>query len=214
MSRPLIPPGPTPALLRFRASMNIDYNAWKDGEPYDLAALAEITPAEREALVNELAMKSALDWRDVEALRELGTPPALERLDRAATHGSGGGPAEALVHRIASRGWSAETEARLIEMLEDMKAMDESSTRLFDLCEAHPTPAVRAQLLRNARIQSDPSMRYAAGAFLLYLAGHVDSPYVFDEQHRPRLLNLNSADHAAYTAAVAWLEDKVAHPKT
>ncbi len=51
------------------------------------------------------------------------------------------------------------------------------------------------------------------GAFLLYLAGHVDSRWVMDTIHRPHLLDLNSSDVAAYRAAVAWLEEKIANPQ-
>jgi hypothetical protein len=69
------------------------------------------------------------------------------------------------------------------------------------------------QLMRNARIQSDPTMRYSSGAFLLYIAGHMQDWYGFDEVHRHRLLDLNSDDYKTYKAAVAWLEDKVANPK-
>lgn len=205
-------PAPSDAFLRFRKSMQIDYDAWKEGQPYDLPALTDVSPDERDSLVDELAAKSALDWRDVDALRALGTPKALKRLGKAATTGSGGGPAAALVHAIETEGWSEARERRLIEMLENMKGMDESSDRLFGLCEQHLTPAIRAQLMRNARSQSDPTIRYSSGAFLLYLAGHVDSRFVFDADHRPHLLNLNSADDAAREAALAWLEDKVANP--
>ena len=70
-----------------------------------------------------------------------------------------------------------------------------------------------AQVLRNARIHSDPTVRYSMAAFLLELTGHADTRYTFDPEIRPHLLDLNSADYATYKAAVAWLEEKVANPK-
>jgi hypothetical protein len=54
--------------------MMIDYNKWREGAPYDLAALAGITTEERELLTGEICQRSSLDWRDVEALRALATP--------------------------------------------------------------------------------------------------------------------------------------------
>jgi hypothetical protein len=210
----LPPKTPSPAYTRFRQSMTIDYGKWRDGEPYDIAALSDITDDERDLLTDEICGKSSLDWRDVEALRALDTPKARQRVARAAKRQHDGGGAEALLTEIESGGWTEASEKRVIEMLEHMESMTGASDRLYDLCEQHQTPAILKQLMRNARIQSDPTLRYSSGAFLLYLAGHVDSRYVFDTDHRPHLLDLNSDDYKTYKAAVAWLEDKVAHPKT
>ena len=212
---PTRPPRPEPsaAYLRFRNSMIIDYGKWRDGEPYDIAALAEITPEERDLLTDEIIASGALDWRDVEALRALGTPEALKRIGSAAQEQHDGGGAEALIAEIESGGWNAKTEQRLIDMLENMRSMESASDRLYELCEEHPTPAVIKQLMRNARTQSDETMRYSAGAFLLYLSGHADDWYGLDDTHRPHLLDLNSSDYKAYKAAVAWLEEMVKKPK-
>jgi hypothetical protein len=67
--------------------------------------------------------------------------------------------------------------------------------------------------MRGARISGDQTVRYSMGAFLLELTGHTDTRYTFDAAIRPHLLDLNSDDYKTYKAAVAWLEDKVAHPK-
>lgn len=214
---PTRPPKPEPsaAYKRFKDSMILDYGKWRDGEPYDISALAEVTPEERDLLTDEiLARGGSLDWRDVEALRALGTPKALKRVGNAAKEEHQSGGAEALIAEIETKGWSATYEKRLIDMLERMESMTGVSDRLFEIAEAHQTPAVMKQLMRNARTQSDPTMRYSSGAFLLYLTGHVDSRYVFDTENRPHLLDLNSDDYKTYKAAVAWLEEKVAHPKT
>jgi len=194
--------------------MIIDYGKWRDGEPYDIAALADITPAERDALVDEIIDRGgSLDWRDVEALRALGTEKALKRVGKAAEKQHDGGGAEALITEIEAKGWNAEAEKRLIEMLENMRSMESASDRLYGLCEEHPTPAVMQQLMRNARTQSDETMRYSAGAFLLYLSGHAEDWYGLDDTHRPHLLDLNSDDYKTYKSAVAWLEGMVANPK-
>jgi hypothetical protein len=201
----------SPAYKRFKESMHIDYGKWRDGEPYDIPALAEVTPEERNMLVDELLTMN-LDWREIEALRALGTPKALKRVGQAAKEDEGGGAAEALVAKVEDEGWSDETEEDLIRQLENMRSMEGSSDRLFDLCEEHPTPKVMEQLMRSARIQSDEAMRYSAGALLLYLTGHAEDRHGLNE-HRPMLLELNSSDYKTYKATVAWLEDLVVNPK-
>jgi hypothetical protein len=208
----LPPRNPSAAYERFKRSMVLDYDAWKEGTPYDVPALAEISEEERTLLTDELCEKSALDWRDVEALRALATPQALKRLGEAAETQTDGGGIEAFMDEVA-QGWSAEIEARFIEKLERVQFMTGALDRLYEIVEAHQTPAVMAQLLRNARIHSDPTVRYSMGAFLLELTGHADTRYTFDPDIRPHLLHLNSADYKDYKAAVAWLEEKVANPK-
>src|SRR5262245_50986765 len=96
---PTRPPRPEPseAYKRFKASMIIDYGKWRDGEPYDIAALADVTPEERDLLTDEIIERGSLDWRDVEALRALGTEQALKRVGKAARQQTDGGGAEALI---------------------------------------------------------------------------------------------------------------------
>jgi len=209
----LPPPNPTAAYTRFKQSMVLDYDAWKDGRPYEISALSEVTDEERNLLTDEICERSSLDWRDVEALRALATPKAIKRVGQAAEKQTDGGGIEAFMDEIEREGWTADIETRFIEKLERVASMTGALDRLYEIAEAHPTEAVRKQLLRNARISGDETVRYSMGAFLLYLAGHVDSHYVFDTDHRPHLLDLNSDDYKSYKAAVAWLEGKIAHPK-
>lgn len=205
------PRNPSPAYQRFVRSTKLDYDAWRDGAPYDVAALGEVTAEERDLLTDELCAKSSLDWRDVEALRALATPKALKRIGAAAEAQTDGGGIEAFLDEVA-QGWSAEIEARFVEKLERSQSMTGALDRLFDIAEAHRTPAVVAQLLRNARIHSDPVVRYTTGAFLAEITGHADTRHTMDPAIRTHLLNLNSADYQTYKAAVAWLEEKVANP--
>src|SRR5690349_17776322 len=166
--------------------MMLDYDAWHDGEPYDIAALGEITAEERGLLTDEICEKSSLDWRDVEALRALATPKALKRVGKAAQTQTDGGGIEAFLDEIA-QGWSADIEARFIEKLERVQSMTGALDRLYEIAQAHQTPAVMAQLLRNARIHSDPTVRYSMGTFLLEITGHADTRYTFDEGIRSHL---------------------------
>ena len=209
----LPPKNPSPAYTRFKQSMMIDYDAWKDGTPYDIAALAEITAEERDLLTEEITQRGSLDWRDVGALRALATPNARKRISETAIEQTDGAGIEAFMDDIEQQGWTEAIERRFIDKLEAAASMTGALDRLYDIAEAHPTEAVLRQLFRNARNSRDPTVRYSMGAFLLYLAGHVESRYVFDTDHRPHLLDLNSSDYAAYKAAVAWLQDKMANPR-
>lgn len=209
----LPPKNPSPAYTRFKQSMMIDYDAWKEGTPYDIAALSEITAEERDLLTEEITQRGSLDWRDVEALRALATSNARKRISETAVEQTDGAGIEAFMDEIKEHGWTEDIERRFIDKLEAAASMTGALDRLYDIAEAHPTEAVLRQLFRNARVSSDPTVRYSMGAFLLYLAGHVESRYVFDTDHRPHLLDLNSSDYAAYKAAVAWLQDKMANPR-
>ena len=204
---------PSPAYDRFTASMVMDFDKWHDGLSYDIEALSQVTREEAERLTDELVAKTTLDWRDVEALRALATPKALARLAVAATTQSGDGGAQALIHAIEVQGWTPKIEKRFIELLEKAVAMSVSLDRLYRVAEAHPTPAVIAEVFRGARLAGDAATRYSFGAFLLYLSGYADNWYGLDEPYRPHLLELNSADYTTYNAAIAWLQDKLANPR-
>ncbi|MDP3491615.1 MAG: hypothetical protein Q8R82_00760 [Hyphomonadaceae bacterium] len=209
----LPPSNPSAAYVRFKQSTVLDYDKWKEGTPYDLAALKDVTPEERDLIVDELCAIASLDWRDVEALRALGTEKAIKRVGKAAEKQTDGAGIEAFMDDIAAHGWTEDIETRFIEKLERAASMTGALDRLYEIAEAHPTPAVLEQLMRNARISSDSTVRYSMGGFLLELTGHIDTRYTFDPNIRPHLLDLNSDDYKTYKAAVAWLEDKVANPK-
>lgn len=202
---------PSDAFQRFIASTKLDVYAWKDGTPYDLAALDEMTGGERMAVEAELCAKHQLDWRDVEALERIGTAGALARVKLAGGTQTDGGGAAAFA-READAGWTAELETRLIAKLERSRSMEQSLDVLLGVAEAHPTPHVRAELFRLA-LEGHEDVRYSCGAFLLYLAGHAGDWYGLDGENRPHLLDLLHGDTSERKAAAAWLRERIDHPK-
>ena len=70
----------SPALEKFLKSMNIGYMEWHDGNGYDLSALNELRGEELKQVESLLISRKNQDWRDVEALAALKTPPAIEAL--------------------------------------------------------------------------------------------------------------------------------------
>ncbi|MCC6539325.1 MAG: hypothetical protein IT162_17365, partial [Bryobacterales bacterium] len=68
---------------RFDASMNIDYEKWREGIGYDLQAIADASPREREHIEQKLLRNGIRGWRDVEALAAIGSPAAHAALKLA-----------------------------------------------------------------------------------------------------------------------------------
>ncbi len=197
------------AYRRFQASTQLDYDAWKEGTPYDVAAIDEMTDEERLLVEDELAAKGNLDWRDVEALKHLDTPKARDRIRDAGYAQTDGAGVEAL-SIDAAEGWSDEIEERFIRKLAQARLMQGAFDRLFTIADEHRTPKVREALFRLATTGHN-DVRYACGAFLLYLSGHAGEWYGLDTKHRPNLLGLNG-EEPEHTAAVAWLKAKVENP--
>lgn len=199
----------TEALNRFRASMAMDFDKWKDGTPYDLDALDAMSPSGRSQIATEIMSRGQLDWRDVETLRRIGTHEAMARIDRAAKSQSDHGGAAAL-QAIADRGWSDELEKQFLATLDEARLMETSLDRLFAVAEVHATPGVQAKLWELAT-ESPNGVRYAFGAFLLYLHGHADEWYGLDDKARPHLLALSESGETR-EAALNWLRAKLATP--
>lgn len=73
----------TPAVRRFRQSMEIDYRKWHDGVGYDISVIQTAAPADRAQIEAILVARGVRDWRDVEALAALGSPRAQSMLKSA-----------------------------------------------------------------------------------------------------------------------------------
>ena len=77
---------PSP-LERFRASMTMDYEKWRDGVGYDLGAIDDADAKERKAILAAILAHHPRDWRDVEALSQFDTAEARAALKDAARNG-------------------------------------------------------------------------------------------------------------------------------
>ncbi|MEO8669579.1 MAG: hypothetical protein ABI399_13745, partial [Bauldia sp.] len=163
------------ARARFEASMKLDFDAWKDGIPYEVALLDGMSDFERADIEADLSVKSSLDWRDVEALNRIGTKTAKRRVQRAGYEQTDGAGIAAFKGDLET-GWTPAQEIRFIQKLESARHMEGAFDRLFAIADEHPTPRVRDALFRLAA-EGHPDVRYACGAFLLYLAGHVPNWY-------------------------------------
>lgn len=78
--------GPSEAMKAWDDSRAMTAERWRDGTGYDLAALARMTPCERESVQTAL-LHDIRDWRDVQALAALDTPRARAALHRTLAQG-------------------------------------------------------------------------------------------------------------------------------
>lgn len=176
---------------RFRASLEMDFEKWKEGIGHDLEALRSATGSERDDIERLLLTRGVTDWRDVESLLELGTPRALDLLRMAARSAD---PAIALaVLRRAPELFDAETRTRqIVRGLETLQFFGGLSDALAAAEEHHPQPVIDA-LLRGALGRSKEGPVHFA-ALLFYLYGLADE--AFDWNHRPFYLRFASEDPA------------------
>jgi hypothetical protein len=189
---------------RFRASMSIDYERWREGTGYDLALLNEATVAEREQIEVLLVNHGVRNWRDVQALAALRGSRCEEMLVRASASLD-------TDIRLAVLDYAPDLfdEDRKTEFL--VRAVDSAEsfgglTRLLDhIVDFHP-PAVMNALWQGL-IHRDGATAVHLAALLLFLHGGADEP--FDWNHRPMFLRFHTEDRHERIARVQELRARV-----
>ncbi len=165
--------------------MILDYQKWRDGEGYDLDALAEMNDLERATVEKNLIarLSSGGDPRDIEALHFLGTPASYAAIE-AARHSSNPVVAGAALLALSSDvpGAMEYDILRLLDQVKDASGLG----RALRLAESCNTQRVRATLLSKARTADDPVVRVHMAALLFFLCGKSDE--AFDWNDRPFFL--------------------------
>lgn len=198
------------ALERFRASMIIDVEKWRDGIGYDLDALRESSGDQREAIEDLLLHKSPRDWRDVEALALLGTDAARDALVNALDDAD---PQVRLaVVRCAPDLVSVQERTESLVRAIKSAAPFEGLSQILDEAEDFHPPKVIDALLRAA-FEGDQVAAVNIAALLLYLHGQAEE--AFDWAHRPFVLRFNTEDAAERKAVFLELCARIGvDPKT
>jgi hypothetical protein len=182
-------PEPTGAVERFKASTDIDYEKWREGEGFDIAAIRGATPDERTAIERMVLDEPPRGWRDVEALAALDTYRTRKALRRALTEGDD--EVRMAVLRFAPELLEpGEREATLIGVLEDGEFYSGLTSCLDEVAEYHP-PAIVDALLRGAMGREGGIATHFA-AMIAYVHGQAAEP--FDWAHRPFYLRFNTED--------------------
>ncbi len=191
----------TGAFQRFLDSMKIDYMKWHEGIGYDLGELRKVSPDERNRVEEILIGRGCKDWRDVEALDELGSERAFTAM-KAALQSSNHEVRIAATDKLAKRGILSEREIEtiLVETIPSATILN-GQTFTLRLAENFPTPAVRRVLLWCS-LHGNDDLRVHAAALIYYLYGIAASP--FDWNHRPFFLRFG--DKSFSNRRQAYLE--------
>jgi hypothetical protein len=185
------PPTFSQAYTSFVASMTMTLEKWRDGIGFDLAALKNVTEAERASLAKMLEerLETDGDWREIEALGEIGTTEAKDAIRRAIDHGS---PETRLyaAEQLAKMDETQHLEAAIIEALRNTRLFGGLSAAL-DMAEENPSPRIQETLLDLA-LKGDEEQRIHCAALALYLGGKAEE--AFDWNHRPFFLQFGDKD--------------------
>ena len=203
-------PAPAPrkeaetAVDRFRESMVMDPEKWRDGIGYDVAILKTASPDELAGIENLLVSRGIRDWRDVEALAALDSPRARVLL-KAALKSADPAISTAVIHHAPGLVSEDERTASLVAALEVAESYGGLSQTLLEVEEFHP-PKVIAALLRGVLARGDGVPVHFA-AMLMFLHGKAES--AFDWAHRPFFLKFHTEDRAERESLFRELCEKI-----
>ena len=173
---------------RFLDSMKLDYAKWHDGVGYDLDALRKLSPEEQNKVENILIERGVNDWRDIDALAEIGSEKALSALKNALQSDTYEVRIRA-IERLSEKGIISEREIEtlLVETIPLVSILN-GQTFTLRLAEKYPTPAVKRVLLW-CTLHGNDDIRVHAAALIYYLYGIAASS--FDWDYRPFYLRFN-----------------------
>ena len=165
----------------------IDYEKWHDGIGYDIEAVREAKPTERDAIEKLLINQSPLDWRDIEALAELRSTNSKKALI-AAFHDGNAEVRIGIIRYAPELVSEADRLKALVEALQVTNFYGGLSQTLNIVEHYHP-PEVVEELFRGVlKREGTVAVHFAAMLFFIY--GKADSP--FDMKHRPFFLRFNT----------------------
>lgn len=186
------------AYEQFTHSMQIDYEKWHDGTGYDLDALESADEEDlgriEQMLVTRLDSGSK-EWRDIEALDAIDTPPARAAIERAFENSGLEQQLEILVHAPESVSDQRRTEV-LVEALRSAGIFKGLTQALLVIEDFHPDPVIEA-LKRATRER--PEIAIHTAAMLAYVHGKAELS--FDWNLRPLFLRFAPDETEAERAA-------------
>lgn len=195
--------GSSDAARKFEASMTIGYEQWHDGIGYDLAALAQMSEAERAAVAKVLMARvrsRQAEWRDTEALAAIGGEEAKMALRLTMETGD----LETQLHaarELRVLGEQVDMEKVIAKVLK-RGGFGQGVSIALAMVPDHDSPSLRMVLLDCAQT-GDRTVRVHAAAMCLYLAGLTKQP--FEWEQRPFFLQFGVEDAAVRQEAYAEL---------
>lgn len=201
---PSADPSCSPLVERFRRSMRLDFEAWKEGTEYEIALIQDATPTELLELEQLVLSHSPRNWRDVQALVALDSPrtrpPLLLLLDDPNPE------VRAAVLRFAPTLVDHPTRVRVLtQNIHSAEPFLGLSATIDLIAEFHP-PEIIDALLAACRSRSG-DIACLLGALLLYVHGKAGSPLA--TEHRPFWLQLNTDNAAQRSRVLSELCERV-----
>lgn len=163
--------------------MRIDYEKWREGVPYDLDALNELTADERRDVETLLISRKNEDWRDTQALARLGSSAALKAIEES-TRGPNYSVRLAAGEYLHSIGRLQDLSPLIVKALKKAK-LGGGLAEAERLASLYPSESVKDALFDGAlRSSDDRAVRFVG--ILYYLFGKATEP--FDWSQRPFFL--------------------------
>lgn len=192
-----VPPAPgSPAFARFKASAIPDWAAWPEGGTYDLHALADIDPSERDQAVTLLTSRT-VTWREVDALALIETPAAQRAIAVGLGDRMSSDTRLAALEAMQRQGRLTDFEERLAREIRCFDQPTAGLARALRLAAESPSARIRQALLW-ASVNATACAPSFAG-LLLTLTGAAREP--FEPEIREMLARLDVHNTAAARAA-------------
>ena len=137
----------SPALQRFLDSTVVGYEKWHDSEGYDLAALSELTTAERRQ-VEDLVFERSIEWREIEVLEALDSPGHGKQSTRPLPKLAVSTPGWPPPRPCTARGHSTRRSTRSSPTGSSGSGPSRAPPRVLLMAEGQPTEAVAVPATR------------------------------------------------------------------
>jgi hypothetical protein len=205
---PPIPPSEPvilgPAGTKFLESMKITYEMWHDGTGYDLDALKQASPSERDAIETILINHRPRDWRDIEALAQIDSPKARAAVE-AGLKSSDAAVRQTAMDYVGEKTDPSDREKLLLKSLQNDDLFAGLSQAIDEAAEFHPPSIVDCLLKGTLNRQGEVAVNFAALLFFI----HGQAPEPFDWNQRPFFLRFATADRTERKNAFTELCEKI-----
>lgn len=161
------------AYRRFMASVPKGYAGWGDDQRYDVAAIPQMTAAERKKIFALLQGRD-LTWREVEAFAAIPTADARAAVEGALQHHLSIDVRLAAAENLDRQGRMNDSEQFLARQIRQLHDPRQGMRRALVMAERHPTNTIKQALLWASYNQTECAPHCAR--LLLKLTGAGQDP--------------------------------------
>ncbi|HUL08377.1 MAG TPA: hypothetical protein VLV76_18775 [Candidatus Acidoferrum sp.] len=180
----------TAAYARFIAGIVPPWQEWREDQAYDVAAIAEMTAAERAEIAGLLAERPPT-WREVAALSVIDADAARRAIEAAANNHLSIDVRLAAAEVMHDQGRLPDLDALLAREIRNLHRPADGLTRALRLAERHPSDTVKQALLWASYNATECAPRCAG--LLLSLTGAGKPPFSAEVERLLRKLDLHNS---------------------